>query len=903
MGRRTTQGLDRRLSGVFLTIFVGLIASSAYGGDVWWSLKPLSRPSIPAPKDAGWAQNAIDVFILEKLEAAGLQPAPPADPATLIRRLSLDLLGLPPTLEEVDEFLADASPAAYERLVDRLLASPRYGERWARHWLDVARFSESHGFEFDKPRDHAWPYRDSVIRSFNEDKPYTVFITEQIAGDVLEPETRDGIAATGFLVAGPWDEAGFKISKSEVMKARAREEELEDTISAVSQTFLAMTVNCARCHDHKFDPIPQRDYYRVRAVFGAVRHGERSLLPPDEMRVQEEDSRRRAAAISALEGKLAAIEKAPRARIAEKRGRPAAPLPLPIARWSFDAGADDEIGAIRGSLEGGAAVSGGRLRLAGGGAFLRSEPLARPLKAKTLEAWVALARLDQKGGGVISVETPDGRVFDAVVFGERKDRSWLAGSDNYTRTRDLDGPTESARPSELVHVAIAYSPDGRIAVYRNGKLYGAEYAPQDRPPAFPAGGARVLLGLRHTGAASGFFEGEIEEARLYDRALSAAEVEASFRGGHGGISEEEIARAMSDTEGTERAKLKKTLARERQLLREAERLPMVYAGAPEKPEASFVLIRGDVEKRGEEVSPGGLSAVAAPPGDFALPAGASEGLGRLRFAEWVASPENPLTARVMANRIWHYHFGRGIAAATSDFGRNGEPPSHPQLLDWLAREFIDGGWSVKRIQRLIVLSSTYRQSSRGDARAAAIDAENRLLGRFGARRLEAEAIRDSLLAASGELNLKMYGPGFRPFTVEIFNSYLYTPTDPEGAEYNRRTIYRHVVHSARDPVLDALDCPDPSTKTPQRAITTTPLQSLALMNDSFVERQGRRLAERVVREYADSPADRIDRAYRLALARAPSQDEARRAADLCRDHGLESLAWALFNSSEFLYQR
>ncbi len=902
MGRRI-HGSARGLFGALLVLLLGLSAAPAGGGEAWWSLKTLTRPPVPAVKDPGWAQNAIDRFILEKIDPAGFKPAPPVDPTTLIRRVSLDLLGLPPAPEEVDAFLADSSPAAYERIVDRLLASPRYGERWARHWLDLARFSESHGFEFDKPRDHAWPYRDSVIRSFNEDKPYTVFITEQVAGDVLEPVTRDGIAATGFLVAGPWDEAGFKISKSEVMKARAREEELEDTISAVSQTFLAMTVNCARCHDHKFDPIPQRDYYRLKAVFGAVQHGERTLLPPEELRVREEDLRRSAAAIAGLEGRIAALEKAPRARIADARRQPVFALPPPIARWTFEDGATDEVGALRGTLEGGAAIAGGRLRIPGKGALLRTENLARSISAKTLEAWVSLARLDQKGGGVISVETPDGRVFDAIVFGERKERMWIAGSDNYSRTRDLDGPLESARPGELVHVAVTYSLDGRIAVYRNGRLYGDSYVPRDRPASFPAGGARVLFGLRHTGAADGFLEGEIEEARLYDRALSAAEVETSFREGHGGISEEVLARAMSDAEKIERRRLQEPLARERETLAAAERLPVVYAASAEKPAASFVLIRGDVEKRGEEVSPGGLSAVDSPPNDFALPASAPEGLRRLKFAEWVASPENPLTARVMANRIWHYHFGRGIAAAPSDFGRNGEPPTHPELLDWLATEFIAGDWSVKRLQRTILLSSAYRQSSRGDPRGVAIDAENRLLGRFGARRLEAEAIRDSLLAASRELNLEMYGPGFRPFTVEIFNSYLYTPTDPEGAEYNRRTIYRHIIQSAREPLLDALDCPDPSTKTPQRAITTTPLQSLALMNDSFVVRQSRRLAERVARECADSPAGRIDRAYRLALARAPSEDEARRAADLCRDHGLESLAWALFNSSEFLYQR
>jgi hypothetical protein len=698
----------------------------------WWSLQPVVPPWVPAfrksgrvgewesgssrsrrrfshshtlPFDPGrWVRNPIDAFVLARLQERHLNPAPPADRVTLIRRATFDLLGIPPTPAEIDAFVADRSPTAYEKLIDRLLASPHYGERWGRHWLDVARFAESQGFERDKIRDHAWRYRDYVIRSFNEDKPYPQFIAEQLAGDVLAagpsgrmgewesgrmgdpvqvshsstlplphspilpfsaPPYADGVTATGFLVAGPWDEVGNTVTASALLKARVREEELEDMVSVVSQTFLGLTANCARCHDHKFDPIPQRDYYRLKAALEGVRPGDRPLLPPAEL------VRRRVG---------------------------------PLGRW------------------------------------------------------------------------------------------WVAGS------------------------------------------------PQ---------------------------------------------------------------------------------------------VPMAYAAIPSAPGPTFLLLRGDVEKHGEAVTAGGFSAVRTLSPEFDLPADAPEGRRRLALAAWIADPRNPLAARVMVNRVWHYHFGRGLVGTPNDFGFNGERPSHPELLDWLAANFVataddrrqtmDGesrppsavrrpssavhrppssvacAWSLKQLHRLIMTSSTYRQSSRFDAGAAAVDAEDRLLWRFAPRRLEGEAIRDAMLCASGQINWAMGGPGFRPFTVYVNNSHFYTITDPVGPEFNRRTVYRINVNSARDPLLETLDCPDPSTKTPRRSITTTPLQALALMNNSFVLRQAREFAARVRNEGGEDPASQLRLAYRLALGRFPSAAEAGRAGDLARAHGMESACWALLNASEFSY--
>jgi hypothetical protein len=577
-----------------------------------WALQTMVRPEVPRARVPSAVADPIDAFILARLDKAGLEPAPPADRPTLIRRATFDLLGLPPTPEEIDAFLVDRSPTAYERLIDRLLASPHHGERWARHWLDVARFAESNGFEHDKIRDHAWRYRDYVIASLNADRPYARFVAEQIAGDVLEPTSHEAIAATGFLVAGPWDEAN-QIQKSATMRQRAREEELEDMVAAVGQTFLGLTVNCARCHDHKFDPIRQRDYYRIKAALEGVLHGNR---------------------------------------------------PLPAAK------------------------------------------------------------------GVLA-----------------------------------------------------------------------------------------------------------------------------------------------------------------------------YAACPQEPPPTFVLLRGDVEKKGDRVAAGGLSTVRSPSPDFGLAADAPESLRRRKLAGWLADPANPLTARVMVNRVWHYHFGTGLVATPNDLGRNGERPSHPELLDWLAADFLAHGTSLKALHRRIMLSNTYRQSSRYDARAAAVDADDRLLWRYPARRLEAEAIRDAMLAASGLLNPQMAGPSFRPFTLTVFNSNFYTLADFSGPVYDRRTVYRININSAKDPLLETLDCPDPSVKAPRRAVTTTPLQALGLMNDPFVLRQVHALADRVKEEGGGETTVQVDRIYRLTLGRQPGVSERERALHLVREAGLEELAWTLFNSSEFLYVR
>lgn len=647
-----------------------------------WSLQELRKPAIPKGFKGS---SPVDAFIKARLAGKGLEMSAPADRATLIRRVTFDLTGLPPSPRDIDEFVRSKSPEAYADLVERLLASPQYGEKWARHWLDVARYTESQGFEYDRLRNNAWHYRDYVIGSFNQDKPYDQFIKEQIAGDVIEPVTREGMIAVSLLVCGPWDQAGNSQANA-TQKAITREEELEDLIAVVGQSFLGLTVQCARCHAHKFDPISHAEYYRIKSVFEGVRHGE--------------------------------------SRIASK-----------------------------------------------------AESAAYDEKVEALKREIALANEERE---------------------KLEKKGWE-----------------------------------RAAV--NGPVREAE----------------ILANL--TPAETTAREAELGSAK--------------------------------------RAQLK---------LDQIKPVPTSYVGTRAQPEPTKRLKRGDVTSPQETMSPGALSAIAGLNPEFGLGPDAPEGERRIKFAEWLADPRNPLPARVMANRVWQYHFGRGLVGTPSDFGVNGERPTHPELLDWLAFQFVQSGWSVKALHRLIVNSEAYRQQSGFVVAAAAADADAQLLWRFPPRRLDAEELRDAMLAASGEINLKMGGPSFRPFTTTSFNSDFYQPTDLIGPEFNRRTVYRMNVNSGKEPLLDAFDCPDPSVKTPRRNVTTTPLQALALMNNSFVQRQAGKLADRARSESKDD-SEAINTAYRYALGRASAREEITQAMAAIRERGLFSVCWALLNSTEFVY--
>jgi uncharacterized protein DUF1553/uncharacterized protein DUF1549/cytochrome c len=587
------------------------VTTSRRAGFDWWSLQPIRRPPLPTVQHSAWVRNPIDRFILAKLEAEGLTPSPEADARTLLRRLHFGLTGLPPTPDEIATFVVASKTADIEKAladqVERLLSSPAYGECWARHWLDVVRFSESNGFEHDELRKNAWPYRDWVIQAFNGDMPYDEFARLQIAGDVLANDA--GAVATGFLVAGGFDSVG-QTQQSAAMKAVVRQDELEDIVGTIGQTFLGLTVQCARCHDHKFDPVRTEEYYRLTAAVAGVRHGERQIASP---------ARR------------------------------------------------------------------------------------------------------------------------------------------------------------------------------------------------------------------------------------------------------------------------------------------IYAVSPRTPEPIYLLLRGNPGQLGPLVAPGGVAALG-PEAEFKLDGKASDADRRRVLAQWIASPKNSLFARVMVNRLWHYHFGVGLVDTPSDFGFNGGRPSHPELLDWLADEFAHSGYSVKHMQRLIVGSATYRQASAHRAAAAQRDADNRWLWRKASLRLEAEAVRDSVLFVAGQLNDTHGGAGYQDFKVVVRGAtFGYTPIDSDDPTVQRRSIYRTWTRGGRSPLLDVLDCPDPSTVAPRRAVTTTPLQALSILNNSFVLRMADRLAERVKKDVGDDPTRQIVRAYALAYGRSPTNDEIKTALPVVETHGLSVLCRAIFNSSEFLY--
>ncbi|HVY69256.1 MAG TPA: DUF1553 domain-containing protein [Verrucomicrobiae bacterium] len=884
----------------------------------FWTFQPIQHPAPPAVKNTRWARTTIDRFVLAKLEAKGLVPAPPASKEVWLRRATFDLHGLAPTPAEIDAFLADHSPQAYDRVIERLLASPRYGERWARHWLDLARFGESDGFEYDHMRPNAWPYRDYVIGSLNADKPYAQFVREQLAGDVIAQPTRESIAATGFLTGGPYDAAG-NTSPSESLKLRIREEEMEDVVSATAQTFLGLTVNCARCHNHKFDSIPQEDYYRIKAALDGVRHGERSWLTPEE-------ARQRKAQLDALDRKteeatqkITALEALGRDRVLEakqkavKSASDAVQAPAPVARWTFEKDTHDAVGAAHGTLEGGAKIANGRLVLDGKTAYFRAEPLGQELRAKTLEAWVTLPDLAQRGGGVISVETASGGTFDALVFGEREAGRWMAGSEFFRRTRDLNAPVESAKPGELIHVAVVYQTDGTMQVFRQGQPYGESYKPageESGPRRFAPDETRVLLGLRHTAAGNGFLKAEIEEARLYDRALSAAEIRASAQSlGGPVITSEEAFAALTPDQRRQVDDLRRELDTTKAARKGLEAEPKVYAAISKAPGPTFILGRGEIDKRRGEATAGALSAVTALPCDFGLAANSPEGERRLRLADWITDSRNPLTARVLVNRVWQHHFGRGLVATPSDFGVNGERPTHPELLDWLASEFLARGGRLKDLHRLVMTSAAYRQSGSPTAgrkpaaleKGRAVDPEDRLLWHYPGHRLEAEAVRDTLLQLAGRLDDRSGGPGFQPFKVTISGSSFYELVENDDPAFNRRSIYRMGILSGKDPLLESFDCPDPSTKTPARGLTTTPIQALGLMNTALVQRSAKQMADRLVTEAGPKLGDQIRRGYRLALGRLPRAQELAEAEAHARAHGMASLCWALLNCSEFIY--
>ena len=672
----------------------------------YWAFQPVRRPEPPEVLDGGWARNEIDRFVFGRLQNAGLSPAPEADRRTLIRRATFDLLGLPPTPEEVDAFLRDDRPDAFDRLVDRLLESPRYGERWGRYWLDLVRYAESNGYRADEYRPQAWRYRDYVVAALNEDKPYDEFVREQIAGDELNPESPEGRVATGFLrlwtyesnqrdVEGQWNAI------------------LDDLTDVTADAFLGLGMGCARCHDHKYDPILQRDYYRLRSFYAP-------LIPRDDLR---------------------SLHDRPGSGSAERR-----------AAW----------------------------------------------EALTAETRAEIA---------------------AIEAGPRRDAEHLAMSKFTPEMQAMFGAVDDCSGFERQLVGLA------------SRQIEMEY---DKVP--------------------GQLEGEAKERWEALRArLEAFEA---------------IAPA------------------------DAPPLEVIAEVGPEPPP---MAIPGDRSE--EPIAPGFLSIIDPEPASIAASKGWPSTSGRrASLARWLTDESNPLTTRVLVNRLWQFHFGQGIVATASDFGRLGEPPSHPELLDWLASTFVQSGWSLKALHRAMMTSATYRQaSSRGDETACGlVDAENALLWSMPSRRLEAEPIRDAMLAVSGELDLELGGPSV-------------------PSEEPRRSIYTRFLRNTKDPILGAFDVADGYGSADRRNVTTSPTQALLLINGEWALGRAEAFADRLLNLPCPDDRGRVELAYRLAFARPPEMAEAEAALDfLGRGDATEAAgtpgrsAWVdlchvLLNANEFLY--
>jgi hypothetical protein len=852
----------------------------------WWSLRPLARPTPPAT-----AGHAIDAFVRARLAREGLAMASAADDRTLLRRVTFDLIGLPPTPEEVDAYVADADPAKYEKLVDRLLGSPRHGERWARHWLDVAHYADTHGFDKDKPRAHSWPYRDYVVRAFNADKPYARFVAEQVAGDALFPDTRDGIEALGFLAAGPWDLIGHEeIPEDKIDGKVARHFDRDDMVGNALGAFASVTVQCAQCHDHKFDPVPQADYYALQAVFAAI---DRTDVRYDADPAVAARRRELTSARARRQGEVDAIDTA----FAAAAGEELVALDRELARAERPADAP-EFGYHSALAAMAATTKWAQVDLGASVAF---------------DAVALLPCHDDFAGigagfgfpAAFRVEASDDPSFAQGVATLATGTRALLGT---PRTAPVRLPTPGARARFVRVTATA------LAERRGDYLFAlAELQVVDN-------GGRNLAAGAPVDSADTIEQGDRWRRRNLTDGIAPA---LAAPPGHAqALRAQRLAlrqRLEAPAAAVRRADALAELARIDAELAALPAQSRVYAGAVHTGSGAFVgtggrggaprpihvLARGQVTQPGKVAPPAALSLLDhCLPADLALPADASEADRRAALARWLADPRNPLTWRSIVNRVWHYHFGRGLVDTPNDFGRMGAQPSHPELLEWLAATFRDDlGGSLKALHRLIVTSAAYRQrADLANPDAEAKDRGNALLWRGHARKLEAEAVRDSLLAVSGALDLTMGGPGFRDFAIEQPEHsphYRYDLADPDDPATFRRSIYRFVVRSQMQPMLTALDCADPSMRVDKRNQGLGPSQALALLNNGFALAQARRFAARVRAEAGDNVDAQIERAVRLALGRRPTAAEARELAALAQAHGLANACRVLFNLNEF----
>jgi len=823
---------------------VPLLAEATNNPGTHWAFQPLSQAEPPQPKAVGWARTVPDLWILDALERAGIEASPEADRIAWLRRVHFDLTGLPPTPEETLAFQRDSRPDATERVAESLLQSPAYGERWGQQWLDVVRYADTHGFEVNTERPNAWPYRDYVIRAFNADTPYPDFIREQLAGDQVG---RD--AATGFLVTASVLLPG-QIGADDISKRLARQDALDEIVVNTAQSFLGLSIGCARCHDHKFDPISSRDYYGMQAFFAGVEYGDRELTDP-ESQARREDIRRWKEHTATVVATLSRLE---------PLARPGTPAGNPLLGSTTATTARVAVKA-RMNSDRFAAVTTRRVRFT----VLETnslEPCIDELEVWDLESRnvaLASAGTQVRSSGDTTVENRhelrfihDGQYGNSHSWmSHEKGRGWVVLE--FTEPRRI-GRVSWARDREGVfsdRLATAY----RIEVGTDSGDWITVADASDRKP----------------------FEGRNPTADEWELPAAAlAELDPRSR-------------QQTQTLLDERLRLERAIAG-------AVASQHAFAGIFRKPDRIHLLRRGDPEQPGPEVSP----AVPEVLGTVRLPADAPEPQRRHALANWLTQPNAPLIARVMVNRIWQGHFGTGLVDTPSDFGRTGSRPSHSGLLDWLAREFIANGGSAKHLHRLIVLSSTYRQSSGHRKEAAALDADARLLWRYPARRLDSEPIRDAMLAVSGELNRQRGGRGFDLFDQRGGLS-GFKPVESFSAEGLRRMIYSHKVRREPESVFGAFDCPDAGQSTSRRRESTTPIQALNLWNSRFTLERSSAFARRVRQEAGARPQNQVQRAFLLALSRPATPAEEHEALEALRGQDLEVLCRALLNSNEFLF--
>ena len=867
---------------------------------VHWAYAPLEETAVPAVTRADWVRTPIDAFVLKQLESRNMQPSPKADKRTLLRRVYFDLIGLPPTLEALDAFLTDESPDAYDKVVDQLLASSRYGERWARHWMDVAHFAETHGHDQDRPRPNAWPYRDYLIESFNADKPYARFVEEQLAGDVLYPGDPQGIVALGFIAGGPWDESSqVNIVDDTVDKKVARYLDRDDMVSTTMSTFVSATVHCARCHHHKFDPISQAEYFGLQAVFAGVDRADRPYDPDPEINRRRQELLKQRTALD--------TEREPYTR----EMLLGAAMQSTVEQWEQAAAPRVVIWTPLDPM----------IMTSAEGAQLSRQPDRSVLSqgdTPEVDTYTITAHTELENITAIRLEVLTDDRLPYKGPGRQQNGNFhlsefglYANSATRPATGTAVGWQHATADFEQAGWTAAMAIDDDMStawgIYPHiGDAHAAVFA-VDQPIGF-AGGTYLtftldqLHGRQHL---IGRFRLSVTTTPPPVRPDALPEPIVNI-----------IRTPTNERSETQTLELTKYYLTE-QLARKIDALPepqWVYAAAsdftpvqnfkpPQLPRSVDVLRRGDVNTPIKPAEPMSLSCIPGLDASLDLDDELEEGQRRAALARWITDERNVLTWRSIVNRVWHYHFGRGIVDTPNDFGAMGSSPTHPDLLDWLAIWFRERG-SMKQLHRLIVTSSVYRQSAQHVPDYALTDADNHSLWRMNRKRLDAESVRDAILQISGKIDLTMGGPSVKQFVhskgIHITPIVDNTSFDLDDPANYRRSIYRFLFRTLPDPLMDVLDCPDASQLAPKRSTSVTALHALAMLNNQFVVRQSEHFARRVSAMRSDVEG-RIDIAYELAMGRPANGVERAALADYARQHGMANTCRLILNLNEFMF--